>query len=125
MTREEKIEEFLSELETELDLDYIINAEDVNSYDDIYDAIERDGGFDIEIIYYNRAIEYLSENDPSLQESMEIAHEVGFGVDNLNSEVLASLLASQNVRVEFDNLRDEIDEFFDELEDDEEEDDDE
>ncbi len=44
-----------------------------------------------EIIYYARAIEYLSKNDPSLMESLELAHEYGYAVEKLNSEVLATL----------------------------------
>ena len=56
---------------------------------------------------------------------MEIAIEYGYELENLSSEVLASLLASQNARSEFYELQSEIDEFFqdlcDELEEEEEE----
>jgi hypothetical protein len=76
--------------------------------------IEDNQGFDSEIIYYSRAIEYLQENDPSLRNSLEIASEYGYEVSNLNSEILASLLASQNIREDFYKLEDEITEFFDE-----------
>ena len=40
-------------------------------------------------------MEYLKENDPSLSESLEIAAELGYDFKNLNSEILASLLASR------------------------------
>ena len=79
--------------------------------------IEEKEGFNCEVIYYSNAIRYLQENDPSLQESLEIAADLGYEVKNLNSEVLASLLKSQNVRDEFLYFRDEINEFFESLED--------
>ena len=115
-TREEKIKEFLSGLETEIDILNCIDPENVNSYSDIYDQIEENQGFDIEIIYYSRAMEYLMENDNSLNESMRIASEMGFEVQNINSELLASLLASENAREEFSELENEITDFFEELE---------
>ena len=49
-----------------------------------------------EIIYFASAMDYLRENDPSLRESMEIADEFWYETKNLNSELLASLLASRN-----------------------------
>jgi len=120
MTRTEKIEEFLSSLKTEIDVNYMVDAEEVNSYDDVYQQIDDNNGFNIDIIYYSRAMEYLQENDPSLNESLEIASEYGYEPQNLNSEILASLLASKLVREEFYELENEITEFFDELEEEEE-----
>jgi len=85
-----------------------------NAFQSISDQLENEA-FDVEIIYYSAAIEYLSENDPSLQESMSIASEMGFTTENLNSELLASLLASQNCREEWQELETEISNFFKEL----------
>ena len=123
-TRNEKIETFFAELDQKIDLnDNIINYVDIDSIDEndaftsIYEMIEENDGFNCEVIYYSSAIKYLQENDPSLSESLEIASELGYEVKNLNSEVLASLLKSQNVRCEFLELRDEINEFFESLED--------
>ena len=121
-TRAQKIEEFLKNLNTEINILDYVDTETVNSYDDVRDQIEDNNGFDIEIIYYSNAIEYLHKNDPSLQESLSIAEDMGFTPGNLNSEILASLLASQNARNEFYSLESEITYFFDELEEDEEED---
>ena len=59
----------------------------------------------------------MQENDPSFNESLGIAAEYGYELKNLNSEILASLLKSQNVRDEFSYFRDEINEFFESLED--------
>jgi len=119
-TRSEKIQEFLKGLHSEIDIAYFCENQEVNSYDDVYTAIEESNGFDIEIIY-SRAMEYLMNNDNSLRESLSIASEMGFELKNLNSETLASLLASQNAREEFSALENEITEFFNELEPDEEE----
>ena len=119
-----KIEAFLNSLDAKIEItDNLINYVDIedidfsDAFNSIYNMVNDKGGFDIEIIYYSNAIKYLQENDPSLQESLEIAAELGYEVKNLNSEVLASLLKSQNVRCEFLELRDEINEFFESLED--------
>ena len=123
-TRNEKIEAFFAELDKQIDLnDNIINYVDIDAIDNddaftsIYEMIEENDGFNCEVIYYSSAIKYLQENDPSLRESLEIAAEYGYEVKILNSEILASLLKSQNVRDEFLYFRDEINEFFQELED--------
>ena len=98
MKRSEKIEKFFREeiKMNNLDIMYHVDADEVNSFDDVYEAIENDRGFEVEIIYYSNAMEYLMERDPSLRESLEIAHEYGYTADNINSELLASLLASLN-----------------------------
>ena len=119
-----KIENFLSELSTEIDVLNLIDIDNIdhdNAYDSIYEMIDDNGGFDVEIIYYSKAIAYLSEHDPSLHESLEIAADYGYEVHNLNSEILASLLASKLVREEFYELESEINDFFIELEEEEEE----
>lgn len=123
----EEIRAFLTELQesNNLDLrDYLQNCfsdEELEELDqdnpaDCYQALteilDEGGYFDIEIIYFAKAMEYLSENDQSLQESLEIASELGYTPDNLNSEILASLLASRLERDKFYELQDEIEEFF-------------
>ncbi len=117
-TRIERIEEFLKSLDTEIDiLDYVDDVESIKSYDDLYEQIDEEGGFNAEIIYYGNAMEYLTENDTSLAESMGIASELGFDVANINSELLASLLRSRELREEFSELEGEINNFFNELDD--------
>ena len=121
ITRVDKIEEFLGNLDTTIDILSMVNAEDINSYDDLYEALENNNGFDVEIIYYASAMDYLRMHDSSLRCSIEIAEEYGYTLSSINSELLASLLASSVCRDEFMELKSEIDDFFDELEDDEEE----
>ena len=119
-----KIEAFLNSLDAKIEInDKLINYVDIENIDfsdafySIYDMIYENGGFDIDVIYYSNAIKYLKENDPSLNKSLEIAAEYGYELKNLNSEILASILKSQNVRDEFLDLREEIEDFFAELED--------
>ena len=119
-----QIQEFLKE--KSLDNCYILDYVDIdnidleNAFESIEEMISDNNGFDVEIIYYHNAIDYLKENDPSLRESLELASEYGFEPDKLNSEILASLLASQNVRNDFSELRDEIEDFFSQLSEEEE-----
>ena len=42
-------------------------------------------------IYYQNAIEYLAKNDPSLQESIELARDFGYNLENIDSVKLADL----------------------------------
>lgn len=123
----EEIRAFLTELQESNNLDLRDNLQncfsdeeleelDQDNPTDCYQALsellDEGGYFDIEIIYYDRAMEYLSENDPSLKDSLEIANEMGYTLDNLNSEILASLLASRVERDRFYELQCDIEDFF-------------
>ena len=123
MKRSEKIEKFFSEeiKMNNLDIMYHVDADEVNSFDDVYEAIDNDRGFEVEVIYYTTAMEYLMERDSSLRESLEIAEEYGYTPSNITSEVLASLLASKECREEFMSYEDEITEFFNSLDEEDEE----
>lgn len=114
MTRLEKITEFLESLTCDIDLAKYAD-EKLTSYDDLREAIEDANGFDVEIIYHVTALEYLMKNDPSLSYSCELAADMGIETRNINSELLASLLASQNARESFESLEDEITTFFENL----------
>ena len=124
-TLKNKIETFLKSLNIDnLEITDFIDIENIdlnNPIESIYDQIDDNGGFNIDIIYYSNAIKYLQENDPSLRESLAIANELGFEPKNLNSEILASLLASQNVRNDFYDAESKISNFFEELQEEEQE----
>ena len=122
MTRAEKIENFLSkEIKlTHIDLLDYVNGENVNSFDDIFQQVEEQGGFNVEIIYYYKAMGYLMENDASLQNSMQLAADFGYSPEDINSELLASLLASQYTMEELYKCEHEITEFFNTLDNEEE-----
>ena len=117
-----KIENFLSDLSTEIDVLNFIDIDNIDfndAFNSIFEMIEDNGGFNVDIIYYSNAIDYLSEHDPSLLESLELASEFSFNLSDINSELLASLLASKNAREEFYELEDEINSFFEDLEEEE------
>ena len=77
--------------------EFLCSPDELDDYDvhQIYDELQDNGFFNVDIIYYYKAIEYLQDNDSSLCESLEIASEFGYTTENLNSEVLASLHASK------------------------------
>ena len=76
------------EPEEETETKYIIREldEEFDSYDEAVEFCYQE-----DIIYYNRAIKYLSENDSSLRESLELAHDLGCTLENLSSETLATI----------------------------------
>jgi len=86
---------------------YLLN-EDFTTFEEVRDLLEDNGAFNVEVIYYNDAMSYLMENDSSLKRSLELAADFGYELKNLNSELLASLLASENARTEFYELENEI-----------------
>ena len=118
-TKNERIEDFLNGLEIDnLEVMDYVNIDDIdfsNAYQSIYNMIDDNGGFNVEIIYYCNAIDYLSKNDPSLHESLQLAADFGFNLTDLSSEVLASLLASENCLNDFSKLETDIEDFFNEL----------
>jgi hypothetical protein len=77
--------------------DYLDTALDEIRKDDLIECIYNDTSY--EFIYYSDAIQYLSENDPSLTDSIELAtDEYGDSANNLNSCILASLLRREEYR---------------------------
>jgi hypothetical protein len=90
----------------ELERKYNLDIETIPQeyYDDLEEPKDFESYFEeleesvqgIECIYYSRAMKYLSENDNSLTESLEIAHDMGYDAININSELLATLLMQRN-----------------------------
>ena len=116
-----KIEDFFRELDTEVDVLNYIDIDNIDheyAFDSICDMINDNNGFDFDVIYYSNAMNYLRENDPSLKESLSLAHEIGYNLNNLSSEILASLLKTENVKSDFYQLENEINDFFEDLEED-------
>ena len=88
------------------------DLEDINDFTDLCHHLEDNQAFDIDIIYYSKAIKYLQENDASLCDSINIALELGYTLENINSELLASLHASQNARELFNDCEKELSEIL-------------
>tara|TARA_R110000823_G_C15902343_1_gene497047 strand:- start:191 stop:568 length:378 start_codon:yes stop_codon:yes gene_type:complete len=97
----------------DIDISYHLNNDyKINNFDDLEELLQNNYALDVEIIYYHKAIKYLSENDPSLCDSIALACELGCNMEKLNSEFLASILATENLRVQFNELENEINEIF-------------
>jgi hypothetical protein len=115
--RNEKITQYIKEnvnIENLEISDYITDFTDINSFDELYEELDDNRAFEVDIIYYSEAIKYLQKEDPSLKESLEIAEEYGYSLSGLSSEILASLLASQRVREDFQGYENELNEILSE-----------
>ena len=119
----EKLLLIIAELEKNYDLnDYLENYIDVEELEEAIDndslqeyleELDNDGDITrTDVIYYSIAIQYLAENDQSLNESMEIAKEYWYELDSINSELLASLLKSRNNADDYNVLISDIIEKF-------------
>lgn len=84
-----------------LDINYILkDCEDIEeAREAVIRMIQEE-----EIIYYNNAIEFLKKEDPSLRESLGIAQEYGYSIENINSELLATLLNQSRMMDEVEDL---------------------
>ena len=110
----ETIEQFLHEIETEIDL---LNCyEEDMSFSDFEESV-MEYILSEEIIYYSDAMDYLMEHDSSLIRSFILAEDSGYTIRDLNSELLATLLYQENLRNEWYELSEEIEEYFEEYED--------
>ena len=107
---------FLTENGPELiDFKYFLESETFDSFEDVRDLIEAGDGFSREIIYYSAALDYLREHDASLRQSLELAGDMGYKPENLSSEILASILATEITRGEFNDLENEFSDLLEEL----------
>jgi len=120
-TQIEKLKEIMKQEENDFDFnDYVFNymKEDdlleIDGVDELREYFEKinvnSSITNAEVIYYTNAIEFLKENDNSLNKSIEIAVEIGCTLENINSEVLASLLKTSinedNYKVFVNNVLD-------------------
>jgi hypothetical protein len=100
-----KIANILDKLNIEL---YHEDAKDIDTLEELEEFLNDNSFFDVEVIYHSKAMKYLMGHDSSLRISLGMAHDLGYTTDKLNSELLATLLASKNKREEFNDVRDEI-----------------
>ena len=117
-TLERLCQEYLPDLDTPLNFICKHIQEEITEYHpcDIRENLYDNGFFDEEIIYYHKAMKYLSEHDNSLYESIDIACEMGYDLKNLNSETLASLHATKRNQEIFDDyIYDKLEEAFNNL----------
>ncbi len=88
-----------------------------DAYHYIINYIGDCGGFDPTdaVIYYNEAIKFLQEHDPSLTLSLSLAKDDGYRLSDLNSEILASILKMYLIQNMLYDRADDISAFFYEL----------
>jgi hypothetical protein len=113
----EQKKDFFNKISENLDIelmDYFQEDElqDILNFDEVVEILEEHSAFDVEIIYYYKAIKYLKENDVSLHDSLELASDMGYETKDLNSELLASILASERLRNDFWDLQSIINAFL-------------
>lgn len=118
---ESKIKEFLDNLNTDIEIGNYIEIKDIdieNPFNSIFNELREKSAFirEGEVIYYSNAIQYLSENDASLNKSLELADQLEYLPEDLNSEILASLLKTEKITDGFNELKSEIEDFFNNLE---------
>ena len=80
-------------------LNQYLDLANITNSDEMEEAI----GF-ADVIFYTTAIAFLLENDPSLQESLTLASDMGFEAKDLNSEKLATILLQDMLNQEVGNL---------------------
>lgn len=128
MTREQAAQAITDLLSERVGIDHDVDPSnleygmDIDTFERLED-VERSINEQSDIIYYSRAMEFLSREDPSLTEAFKYAAEMGYDLKDLNSEVLASILNNRQMYDIYWSIRDEIEEILDDIDDlDEEED---
>jgi hypothetical protein len=126
MKKEQKIEEITALFETTsylkeyLDYEYLledaIDGQDISVFENGIDDLFND----YLIVYYNNAMPFLMEEDPSLEEALEYADELGFSIRDLDSEKLANLLLEKRIREEWEEIKSDVEDVLMEDTDDEE-----
>jgi hypothetical protein len=111
----DSVDELIKDYQGEADLNYIIekldfcekldlDAAKAQYINEFMEAVENNNSLNIEIIYHANALEYLMENDQSLADSLSLASDIGYSIKDLNSELLASLLATDKEKELFYEL---------------------
>jgi len=80
--------------------------------DEFIDSIEREI-MHTQVIYYHNAMEILSNHDQSLRISLEIAMYHEYKIQDLNSELLASLIIQEALQTQLHASSDDIIQAFD------------
>lgn len=113
MTKEQKALCAQVEKETDnvVELAYIIENDKPEDIDQLIEACET-LIYQHEVIGYYNAMQYLSENDMSLNGSIELAIEYGMPIESLNSELLATLLQQRDMLDTLYGYREELEETF-------------
>jgi len=104
-----------TKLMSDVDIEYFLTNEQIESAECVQNILEDQDCFTVEIMYYHNAMEFLMQHDNSLKESLNIASDLCFDASSLSSELLASLLASQMIREEFSEYYTELENLIEEF----------
>ena len=104
-----KLQQLAEDNQFDIDLANLYYNEDTftDFCDKVNDAIMKE-----EVIYYHKAIKYLMNEDASLSDSLDIASEYGYTTEQLNSELLATLLYQQRLTEQWYEIEEQVKEFF-------------
>ena len=94
--------------------EYYDDLEDAKDFESYFEQLE-EATYQIECIYYSNAMKYLTEHDNSLSESLEIACEMGYEVEDLNSELLATLLMQRKESEALYDAKDDLEDLYNEF----------
>ena len=109
----QKFIELFNSFNLDIDLSSIdFDIDNLNNYEEFEELLTENNLLDTDIIYYSNAIEYLQKHDNSLKLSLGLAIDLGYNLADINSEILASILQSDNLRNELYECRTEIDNFL-------------
>ena len=109
----DKIQDLINDTDDLNQISFDMDESEISSADDVINYIE-DKIYEIEVIYYDNAMKILSKYDPSLQESMGYADEMGLSCKDINSELLATLLCQEWAKQDLYDITDDIEEVVDE-----------
>ena len=104
-----KLQQLTEDNKFDIDLSYLYCDED--DFDEFNDKVLESISYE-DIIYYSEAIKYLAREDASLSDSLGIASECGYETEQLNSELLATLLYQQRLNEQWREISEQVEELF-------------
>ena len=104
-----KLQQIAEHNQFDVDLANLYYNED--TFTDFCDKVN-DAIMNEEVIYYHQAIKYLMREDASLSDSLDIASEYGYTTEQLNSELLATLLYQQRLTEQWYEIEQQVKELF-------------
>lgn len=112
---EEKIKSFFDSLNIDISNIEIENIDEHNPFKSIFEMLKDKDAFAVSFSSYKDAIKYLSENDPSLKNSLLVAEENYYNISFIDSIIMANLLAKEINKHKFSKLEHKINSFFKDL----------
>ena len=104
-----KLQQIAEDNQFDIDLANLYCKDD--TFNDFCDKVN-DAIMSEEVIYYYEAIKYLMREDASLGDSLEIASEYGYTTEQLNSELLATLLYQKRLTDQWYKIEEQVKELF-------------